>query len=45
MIYLLVTKDKENYLIIGLRIFLEISFGSKSDNSLLHALQKTLFLR
>jgi len=26
-------------------MFLEISFGSKSDDSLLHALQKTLFLR
>jgi len=32
-------------LIIRLRIFLEISFGSKSDYSLLHALQTTLFLR
>jgi len=35
----------EIYLIIILRIFLEISFGSKSDYSLLHALQTTLFLR
>jgi len=26
-------------------MFLEISFVSKSDNSLLHALQTTLFLR
>jgi len=26
-------------------MFLEISFGSKSDYSLLHALQTTLFLR
>jgi len=26
-------------------MFLEISFGSKSDSSLLHALQTTLFLR
>ena len=36
---------KEIYLIIRLRIFLEISFESKSDYSLLHALQTTLFLR
>jgi len=32
---------KEIYLIIRLRIFLEISFGCKSDYSLLHALQTT----
>ena len=32
---------KEIYLIIRLRIFLEISFVSKSDYSLLHALQTT----
>ena len=36
---------KEIYLIIRLRIFSEISFGSKSDYSLLHALQTTLFLK
>ncbi len=36
---------EEIYLIIRLRIFLEISFESKSDYSLLHALQTTLFLR
>ena len=35
---------EEIYLIIRLRIFLEISFECKSDYSLLHALQTTLFL-
>ena len=36
---------KEIYLIIRLRIFLEISFECKIDYSILHALQTTSFLK
>ena len=37
--------DRKEIYLIKLRIFLEISFEGKSDNSLLQALQTTLFLR